>query len=183
MPLLGKVSHIYGSIKQAASVLMYRLKVMSSNWKVVAEVVISITFWKISFMISEAHLIFTLNISVANSFKFLRWTVEELPFNPLLLTRYAHVLLRPNAQIIFYLRCQNYVSFRTALMNELSINCEIVSLRPSALLEVILYGDKTLNDKSNHRILTTAINYIKNSYLISTNFRDFAQKNPFLRKN
>ena len=39
-------------------------------------------------------------------------------------------------------------------MNELSsINCEIVSLRPSPLLEVILYGDKMLNDKSNHRIL------------------------------
>ena len=40
-------------------------------------------------------------------------------------------------------------------MNELSIiNCEIVSIRPSALLEVILYGDKSLNkslnDKSNH---------------------------------
>ena len=48
-------------------------------------------------------------------------------------------------------------------MNELSsINCEIVSFRPSALLEVILYGDKTLNDKSNHRILTAIINYIKN---------------------
>ena len=30
-------------------------------------------------------------------------------------------------------------------MNELSsINCEIVSLRPSAFLEVILYGYKTL---------------------------------------
>ena len=30
-------------------------------------------------------------------------------------------------------------------MNELSsINCGIVSLRPSAFLEVILYGDKTL---------------------------------------
>ena len=44
-----------------------------------------------------------------------------------------------------FLRCQNYVSFRTALMNELSsINCEIVSLRPSALPEAILYGDKTL---------------------------------------
>ena len=26
-----------------------------------------------------------------------------------------------------------------------SINCGIVSLRPSALLEVILYGDKMLN--------------------------------------
>ena len=35
----------------------------------------------------------------------------------------------------FFLRCQNYVSFRTALMNELSsINSGIISLRPSALL-------------------------------------------------
>ena len=32
-------------------------------------------------------------------------------------------------------------------MNELSsINSGIISLRPSALLEVILYGDKMLND-------------------------------------
>ena len=47
----------------------------------------------------------------------------------------------------FFLRCQNYVSFRTALLNELSgINSGIISLRPSALLEVILYGDKMLND-------------------------------------
>ena len=48
-------------------------------------------------------------------------------------------------------------------MNELiSINCGIVSLRPSAPLEAILYGDKMLNDKSNQRILTATINYIKN---------------------
>ena len=39
-------------------------------------------------------------------------------------------------------------------MNELSsIICGIVSLRPSAILEVILYGDKMLNDKSNQPIL------------------------------
>ena len=49
----------------------------------------------------------------------------------------------------FFLRCQNYVSFRITVMNESSsVNCEIVSLRPIALLEVILYGDKMLNDKS-----------------------------------
>ena len=48
-------------------------------------------------------------------------------------------------------------------MNELnSINRGIVSLRSSALLEVILYDDKMLNDKSIHRILTATINYIKN---------------------
>ena len=35
-------------------------------------------------------------------------------------------------------------------MNELSsINCVIISPRSSAILEVILYGDKMLNDKSN----------------------------------
>ena len=64
----------------------------------------------------------------------------------------------------FFLRCQNYVSFRTALMNELSsINSGIISLRSSALLEVILYGDKMLNDNSNQQILTATINCIKNT--------------------
>ena len=39
-------------------------------------------------------------------------------------------------------------------MNELSsINCETVSRRPTTLIEVILYDDKILNDKSNHQIL------------------------------
>ena len=37
----------------------------------------------------------------------------------------------------------------------------IVSLRRSALVEVVLYGDKMLNDKSNQRILTSSVNYIK----------------------
>ena len=64
----------------------------------------------------------------------------------------------------FFLRCQNYVSFRTALMNELSsINSGIISLRPSALLEVILYGDKMLSDNSNQQILTVTISYIENT--------------------
>ena len=48
-------------------------------------------------------------------------------------------------------------------MNELSsINSGIISLRPSALLEVILYGDKMLSDNSNQQMLTAIINYIKN---------------------
>ena len=34
---------------------------------------------------------------------------------------------------------------QTLSMKLSSINCGIVSLRPSALLEVILYGDKMLN--------------------------------------
>ena len=70
-----------------------------------------------------------------------------------------------------FLRCQNYVSFRTALMNELSsINSGIISLRSSALLEVILYGDKMLNDNSNQQILTATINYIKNTHRFKQSF-------------
>ena len=38
-----------------------------------------------------------------------------------------------------------------------SINWEIVSLRPTTLLEVVIYGDKKLDDKSNHWILNAAI--------------------------
>ena len=50
----------------------------------------------------------------------------------------------------------------TTLMNESSIiNCGKVSFRLSALLEVILYGDKMLNDKSNQSVLNATINYIK----------------------
>ena len=49
-------------------------------------------------------------------------------------------------------------------MNELSsLNSGIISIRPSALLEVILYGDKMLNDNSNQHILAATINYIKNT--------------------
>ena len=58
----------------------------------------------------------------------------------------------------------NYVSLRTALADELSrANSEIVSSRSTAPLEVILFGDKKLKDKSNHQILTAAINYIKHA--------------------
>ena len=49
-------------------------------------------------------------------------------------------------------------------MNELSsINSGIISLRPSALLEVILYCDKMLSDNSNKQIHNVTINHIKNT--------------------
>ena len=49
-------------------------------------------------------------------------------------------------------------------MDELrSINSGTISLRPSALLEVILYGDKMLSDNSHQQILTATLNYIKNT--------------------
>ena len=48
-------------------------------------------------------------------------------------------------------------------MDELrSINSGTISLRPSALLEVILYGDKMLSDNLHQQILTATLNYIKN---------------------
>ena len=48
-------------------------------------------------------------------------------------------------------------------MNELSsISCKKVSLRPTVLLEVILYSNKKFNDKSLIKPPNTAtINYIK----------------------
>ena len=58
------------------------------------------------------------------------------------------MLLGLKAQNIFFSTLPNCVSRHTDLINELSgINCEIVSLRPTALLEVILYVEKKLNDK------------------------------------
>ena len=63
----------------------------------------------------------------------------------------------------FFLCCQNYVSFRTALINERSsTNSGLISLSPGALLEVNVYGDKMLNDDSNQQTLTATINCIKN---------------------
>ena len=50
-----------------------------------------------------------------------------------------------------------------AILGLSSVSCEIVSLRPSPPLEIILYGDKMLYDKSNPWILTATINYIKNT--------------------
>ena len=48
-------------------------------------------------------------------------------------------------------------------MNERSsINSGLISLRPGALLEVNVYGDKMLNDDSNQQTLTATINCIKN---------------------
>ena len=49
-------------------------------------------------------------------------------------------------------------------MNELSsISSGIISLRPSTLLEIVLYGDNMLSDNWSKQILTATINYIKNT--------------------
>ena len=65
-------------------------------------------------------------------------------------------------------------------MNELSsINSGIISLRPSALLGVILYDDKMLNDYSNQQILTSTINYIKNARQFEQSLFQIFEGNPF----
>ena len=52
----------------------------------------------------------------------------------------------------FFLCCKNYVSFRTTLMNKLiSIDCQIVSLKLTTPLEVIIYGNKMLLDNYPNR--------------------------------
>ena len=68
----------------------------------------------------------------------------------------------------YFLRCQNNLSFRTALMNDLNnINTAIASLNSYDLLRVILYGDEIFNKKSNCKILTASIKFYKAFWKIS----------------
>ena len=64
----------------------------------------------------------------------------------------------------YFLRCQNNLSFCTALTNDLSnINTAIVSLNSNDLLGVILYRDKSFNKKTKSQILTATIKFIKDT--------------------
>ena len=64
----------------------------------------------------------------------------------------------------FFLHRQNHASLRTALLKKISSTySEIISLRPIALAEEILDGDKKLNDKLNRSTLSATINDIKNT--------------------
>ena len=57
-----------------------------------------------------------------------------------------------------------YVSLCTALINQLSsINCEIVTFRSTALVEVTFCDKKKFNSRSNNRILAVTINHTKNN--------------------
>ena len=48
-----------------------------------------------------------------------------------------------------------------------------------AVLEIILYGDKMLNDKSNRRILAATIDYIKNKQQLKQALFKIFEGNPF----
>ena len=57
----------------------------------------------------------------------------------------------------YFLHCQNNLSFRTTLMNDLNnINTAIASLNSNDLLRVILYGDESFNKETNCKILTAS---------------------------
>ena len=62
----------------------------------------------------------------------------------------------------FFLRCQNNLSTRTTLMNEVNnISNEINSLSSTDLFRVILYGDKNFDNVTNFKIITATIKFIK----------------------
>ena len=62
----------------------------------------------------------------------------------------------------FFLRCQNYTTFRRALTTNLkNINDTIMSLNENDLLHVILYGNENFGNNMNISILTATIKFIK----------------------
>ena len=62
----------------------------------------------------------------------------------------------------FFLRCQNNLSARTTLMNELNnISNAINSLNSTDLIRVILYGDKNFDNVTYFKIITATIKFIK----------------------
>ena len=65
----------------------------------------------------------------------------------------------------FFLRCQNSLSFRTTLMNDLNnINTVIAYFNQNDLLQVILYRDKNFNKETNCKILNASVKFIKDTF-------------------
>ena len=64
----------------------------------------------------------------------------------------------------YFLRCQNNLSLRTILINDLNnINTAIAPLNSNNLLRVILYGDKSFNKETNCKMLTASIKFLKDT--------------------
>ena len=64
----------------------------------------------------------------------------------------------------YFLRCQNKLSLRTTLMNDLNnINTAIASLNSNDFLRVILYGDKSFNKETNCKTLTASIKFLEDT--------------------
>ena len=80
------------------------------------------------------------------------------------LNRLCSCSLEVESMLHFFLRCQNYTTFRRAFMTDLkNINDAIMSLNESDLLHVMLYGSKKFDNNMNISILTAAIKFIKDT--------------------
>ena len=71
----------------------------------------------------------------------------------------SHILETENTEH-FFLYCQNNLSARTTLMNELNISNAINYLNSTDFIRVIFYGDKNF-DVTNFKIITATIKFIK----------------------
>ena len=96
-----------------------------------------------------------LGVSHLKEHKFRRNFVDTL--NPLF-----PCLLETEDTGHFFLRCQNSLSFRTTLMNDLNnINTAIAYFNQNDLFQVILYRDKNFNKETNYKILNASVKFIK----------------------
>ena len=63
---------------------------------------------------------------------------------------------------LFFLHCQNNLSVRTTLINELNnITNAINHLNSTDFIRVIFYGDKTFDNVTYFKIITATIKFIK----------------------
>ena len=61
----------------------------------------------------------------------------------------------------FFLRCQNFITPRTTLMNELrKLDSNIVNLDEISLIKLLLYGDSKYENNVNQKILLASISFI-----------------------
>ena len=61
----------------------------------------------------------------------------------------------------FFMRCQNFITPRTNLMNELrKLESSILNLDEISLTKVPLYGDSKFENKLNKKMLLASINFV-----------------------
>ena len=67
--------------------------------------------------------------------------------------------IQPNSH--FFLRCQNFITPKTNLMNELhKLDSNILNLDEISLTKLLLYGDGEYRNKVNKKILLDSINFV-----------------------
>ena len=64
----------------------------------------------------------------------------------------------------FFLRCQNYITIRQTLFNELKrINPNVLNFTDRSITQILLYGDPKFDEVANKMILKAIIEFIVNS--------------------